>query len=60
MTGLPRGELFALALEGAWTLRWGSCLVQEAVYEGGFGTPKTVAGVRALPVSEGAVLLLTE
>lgn len=41
-------------------LEAGQLLVQEAVYEGAFATPKTVAGVRALPLSEGAVLLLRE
>jgi integrase len=33
--------------------------VSEAVYEGAFGTPKTAAGLRALPLSPGAVALLT-
>ena len=32
--------------------------VQEAVYEGKFGTPKTAAGLRTLPLSAGAFTLL--
>ena len=59
LTGLRRGELFALRWK-VLDLAAGLLLVQEAVYEGAFGTPKTVAGVRALPLSEGAVLLLRE
>ena len=59
LTGLRRGELFALRWK-VLDLATGLLLVQEAVYEGAFGTPKTVAGIRALPLSEGAVLLLRE
>jgi integrase len=57
VTGLRRGELFAL--------RWkdvsdqGQVLtVREAVYEGVFGTPKTDAGCRRIPLSQTARLLL--
>ena len=59
LTGLRRGELFALRWK-VLDLEAGQLLVQEAVYEGAFGTPKTVAGARALPLSEGAVVLLRE
>jgi integrase len=55
-TGLRRGELFAL--------RWrdfdeanGTLAVERAVYEGVFGSPKTAAGTRVVPLSrEGATL----
>jgi integrase len=57
LTGLRRGELFALRWK-VLDLAAGQLLVQEAVYEGAFGTPKTVAGVRALPLSKETVLLL--
>ena len=57
LTGLRRGELFALRWK---VLTDGQMMVQEAVYEGSFGTPKTEAGVRALPLSAGAAQLLTE
>ena len=57
LTGLRRGELFALRWK-VLDLEAGQLLVQEAVYEGAFGTPKTMAGARALPLSEGAVVLL--
>lgn len=57
LTGLRRGEVFAL--------RWrdlddqpGTLLVREAVYEGTFDTPKTEAGVRAIPLSESAQSLI--
>jgi len=55
LTGLRRGELFALRWK---VLTEGQMLVQEAVYEGAFDTPKTVAGVRTLPLAEGAAHLL--
>jgi len=57
LTGLRRGELFALRWQ-AVDLDLGTLQVQEAVYEGQFGTPKTVAGLRALPLSVGAVTML--
>ena len=57
LTGLRRGELFAL--------RWRDldpftpCLsVTEAVYEGMFATPKTVAGRRRIPLSDTAWALI--
>lgn len=43
LTGLRRGELFALRWK-AIDLDLGTLHVQEAVYEGHFGTPKTAAG----------------
>ena len=59
LTGLRRGELFAL--------RWldfdepECCLtVREAVYEGTFGTPKTQAGSRRIPLSGCALKLLQD
>jgi integrase len=57
LSGLRRGELFAL--------RWrdldeqaGSLMVREAVYEGTFGTPKTEAGMRQIPLSAAALKLI--
>ena len=59
LSGLRRGELFAL--------RWkdldepGRYLaVREAVYEGKFGSPKTEAGSRRIPLSETAWLLIQD
>ena len=59
LSGLRRGEVFAL--------RWrdleeeGRCLtVREAVYEGTFDTPKTEAGVRQIPLSDGAMTLIAD
>jgi integrase len=59
LTGLRRGELFAL--------RWNAVnftekhlTVQEAVYEGVFGTPKTDAGTRLVPLAESTLALLKE
>jgi integrase len=59
LSGLRRGELFAL--------RWKDIdeharllTVREAVYDGTFGTPKTEAGRRQIPLSEAALGLLLE
>jgi integrase len=59
LSGLRRGELFAL--------RWKDIdeharmlTVREAVYDGTFGTPKTDAGSRQIPLSETALQLLVE
>lgn len=57
LTGLRRGELFALRWK-AIDLDACVLMVQEAVYEGAFGTPKTQAGLRAVPLAEGVVDLL--
>jgi len=58
LSGLRRGELFAL--------RWRDLdehermlSVREAVYEGSFDTPKTQASVRQIPLSDGALKLIT-
>jgi integrase len=59
LTGLRRGELFALRWQTV-NLTEAHLTVQEAVYEGAFGTPKTDAGVRRVPLSEATVALLTE
>jgi integrase len=57
LSGLRRGELFAL--------RWKDVddqarlmTVREAVYDGTFGTPKTAAGTRQIPVSDTTLRLL--
>ena len=59
LSGLRRGELFAL--------RWKDIdeharmlTVREAVYDGTFGTPKTEAGSRRIPLSETALRLVRE
>jgi integrase len=57
LTGLRRGELFALRWK-ALDLDLGILQVQEAVYEGAFGTPKTAAGLRTLPLPLEVVALL--
>jgi integrase len=59
LTGLRRGELFALRWQ-AVNLTEAHLTVQEAVYEGAFGTPKTEAGIRRVPLSEATVALLTK
>jgi integrase len=59
LTGLRRGELFALRWkdidEQEHLLR-----VREAVYDGTFGTPKTAAGSRQIPLSDSALRLVAE
>ena len=59
LSGLRRGELFAL--------RWKDIdeqtrllTVREAVYDGTFGTPKTEAGSRQVPLSKAALRLVLE
>ena len=59
VTGLRRGELFGL--------RWGdideggSCFtIRQAVYEGVFDTPKTVASRRCMPLSPAALELVQD
>ena len=59
LTGLRRGELFALRWK-AVDLADKRLTVQEAVYEGAFGTPKTEAGMRTVPLAEGAAQLLDD
>jgi integrase len=59
LCGVRRGELFALRWqdvdEVARVLH-----IREAVYEGTFGTPKTEAGCREIPLSEAAMQYITE
>jgi hypothetical protein len=57
--------LAAAGADRLFALRWRDldeerqCLiVREAVYDGRFGTPKTVAGVRQIPLSEAAMKLI--
>jgi integrase len=59
LSGLRRGELFGL--------RWKDLdedervlHVRQAVYEGTFGTPKTEAGLRRIPLADGALQLVSE
>jgi integrase len=59
LSGLRRGELFAL--------RWKDIdehgrrlTVREAVYDGTFGTPKTEAGSRQIPLSDTTLQLVAE
>ena len=59
LSGLRRGELFAL--------RWKDIdeharvlTVRESVYDGTFGTPKTEAGSRQIPLSGRALQLIVE
>jgi integrase len=59
LTGLRRGELFALRWQ-AVNLAEAHLTVQEAVYEGAFGTPKTDAGIRRVPLSAPTVALLVK
>ena len=59
LAGLRRGELFALRWKSV-SLEDGHLTVDEAVYEGAFGTPKTSAGLRRVPLSEATVRLVTE
>lgn len=57
LTGLRRGELFALRWQ-TLDLDVGTMAVHEAVYEGAFATPKTIAGLRTVPLSAAAVAFL--
>jgi integrase len=59
LTGLRRGELFVLRWQ-AVNLAEAHLTVQEAVYEGAFGTPKTDAGIRRVPLSAPTVALLVK
>jgi integrase len=57
LSGLRRGELFALRWQDLdETSR--TLTVREAVYEGTFGTPKTAAGLRQIPLAESALALV--
>ena len=57
LTGLRRGELFALRWKDV-DLDQRTLTVREAVYEGVFGTPKTQAGLRQVPLSDAAIELI--
>lgn len=57
LTGLRRCELFALRWKDL-DLAERHLTVREAIYEGIFDTPKTVAGLRRVPLSAGAVQLI--
>ena len=57
LTGLRRGELFGLRWK-AFDEQTPALAIVEAVYEGEFGTPKTAAGVRTIPISEALSQLL--
>jgi integrase len=56
-TGLRRGELFALRRRDI-DEKARALYVREAVYEGTFDTPKTEAGLRSIPLSEGVLLVI--
>jgi len=58
LTGLRRGELFALRWQSL-DLDASVLTVQEAVYEGAFGTAKTLAGRRSIPLADVAVVMLS-
>jgi integrase len=57
MTGFRRGEVFALRWK-SFDERNRTLTVSEAVYEGAFGSPKTEAGNRRIPLSEFTANLL--
>jgi len=59
LTGLRRGELFALRWKSV-SVAEGHLTVDEAVYEGAFGSPKTTAGLRRVPLSDATVRLLAQ
>jgi integrase len=59
LTGLRRGELFALRWRDIEEVNQ-SLTVREAVYEGMFDAAKTEAGVRRIPLSEGALRLIRQ
>jgi integrase len=59
LSGLRRGELFALRWKDI-DERARLLTVREAVYDGTFGTPKTDAGFRQIPLSGKALQLVVE
>jgi integrase len=59
LSGVRRRELFALRWQDIDEPQRG-LTVREAVYDGSFGTPKTEAGVRQIPLPAAAIGLLTE
>ena len=54
-----RGELFALRWRDIDQVTY-RLTVRESVYDGHFGTPKTEAGVRQIPLSRAAFALMSE
>ena len=59
LTGLRRGELFGLRWQDVDLLEK-VVSVEQAVYEGRFGSPKTRAGKRRLPLSDPAHVTAAE
>lgn len=59
MTGVRRGELFALRWKGFDTLK-STLFVQEAVYENVIDRPKTEKSIRVIPLPLPAVQLLRQ
>ena len=59
MTGLRIGELLAVRWS-AVDLAAGTLAVQESLYEGKFGPPKTQRAMRTIPLGPRAVKLVTE
>ena len=57
LTGVRRGELFGVRWRDVDLLKR-VVTVEQAVYEGHFGPPKTRAGERCLPLSDAACALL--
>jgi integrase len=59
LTGLRRGELFALRWKHVdWHAR--VLTIEDAVYDGKFGSPKTEAGNRIIPLGGAALEFLSE
>jgi integrase len=59
LSGLRRGEVFALRWRDI-DLVQRQLTVRESVYDGHFGTPKTEAGVRQVPLSSPALTLMSD
>jgi integrase len=59
LSGLRRGELSALCWKDTEE-HARVCTVREAVHDGTFGTPKTKAGSRQIPLSDTALRLVVE
>src|SRR5689334_3398939 len=59
LSGLRRGEVFALRWRDIDLVQQ-RLTVRESVYDGHFGTPKTEAGVRQVPLSSPALKLMSD